>query len=763
MSAEASLPIEVSDEPLVGWRCWHVLPHEGLLRPIFKRGLVWKPRQVLEALCPEEPHEVPAVGCRCGIWTVCHPLLLDEIGWTAAPPPGTARLPGILVVGEVSLWGNILQHERGWRASCAYPRHLYVFTDDPMIAETLRERYGVPVEWGADAERLRRLLPTQAGEDQGEEETSLRETLLDVLRTGLCPKALEELAGAALDVWPDLLKSPEERIEKARAELAKATTADDRENFRWHLVLAAADARVLEGDTLAARRDLWVRVARARRALARDLFEKQVEPLLKQRDELVEDLARGTVPRGRKHAGQPYSASSLTNKQHELPRLEERIVELIPEIEKLSAVPIPTYREWGAIARGVVLGSRPVAEPPSDDLRRDWHRQAMRREAALAVRERALVLERHALIADRAEQRPALEALERDRAEVAEQRVSLRRDVIAGIEHDRAALLEEVGELERRRRAALAALPGPWPPAEAPKAAAAPSGEPRLLLAPPRHELRERLRERGITLTQIAARANCSVSSVSSVLSGRQKNDRLLSAAVALLTETEADRAAGVEAANGSADIEAAPAPSSSAGIGIGHPALRERLRAARIPIAAVAEAVGSSKALVSHALSGRLAGRRGRASQVVPAAERLSANVAGTALPPPPLPVGLAPMARSVREALLRERTELDAIRQGMLAARAELTAARHVVAQERKKVEAEAQTLAHASRSQYTRLVAQQLGRRLKAAGISRTQVARASETCLSNVSRTLDGITTSAAVVVAAERLLAKTKRR
>ncbi len=59
--------------------------------------------------------------------------------------------------------------------SCAYPRHLYVFTKDAMLAETLRERYGVPVEWGADTERLRRMLPREARKD---EETSLRETLL---------------------------------------------------------------------------------------------------------------------------------------------------------------------------------------------------------------------------------------------------------------------------------------------------------------------------------------------------------------------------------------------------------------------------------------------------------------------------------------------------------------------------------------------------------------------------------------------------------
>jgi hypothetical protein len=248
-AAEEALPVDVSDEPLIGWRCWYVLPHEALLRPIYKRGLVWKPRQAQEALCPEHPHEPPADDCKCGIWTVCHPMLLDEIGWTSAPPSGISRLPGVMVVGEVSLWGKIIQHERGWRAGFAYPRHLYVFTDDPMLPETLRERYGIPVEWGPDAERLRRLLPPVAHtDDQPAADVSLRETLLDVLRTGLSPKILEELAAEAFDFWAKTwIHPPAERAAVRRVELAKATTTEERRCIRYNLAVDSADLRALEG------------------------------------------------------------------------------------------------------------------------------------------------------------------------------------------------------------------------------------------------------------------------------------------------------------------------------------------------------------------------------------------------------------------------------------------------------------------------------------------------------------------------------------
>jgi transcriptional regulator with XRE-family HTH domain len=526
---EGSLPIDVGDEPLIGWRCWHVLPHEGLLRPIYKRGLVWKPRQALEALCPEEPHEVPAENCRCGVWTVCHPMLLDEVGWTTAPPKGIGKLPGIMVVGEVSLWGKIIQHERGWRASCAYPRHLYVFTDDPLIAETLRERYGVPVEWGADAERLRRMLPLKDAEEHAEEEPSLRETLLDVLRTGLCPKPLEELAAAAVDGLPDFLQSPEKRIEKERALLASAATAKDRTDPGWRLAIAAADVRVLQGDPLAARRALWVRLARWQRSRGDDLLEKKIEPEFLRRDELLEDLSRGTARRTNGQPGsRPYAAQTLKAKRDQLEYFEQRIAGLIPEIEQLLAVPIPTYREWCAIARGVVLGSRPPAGRPSEDLGA-WHRRAMQREQRLAKFDRELAVQRHQLNVDQA-------ALEERVAALEQQRATLRDDVVAGVERDRADLLREVGELEARRRAALAMLPGPWPPPSVrrPRAKAVSRPVSRSYY-PQQQDLKALLKEHGITQATLAGYAGVTRTMVVNLLAGRTASARVQEAAQRLL------------------------------------------------------------------------------------------------------------------------------------------------------------------------------------------------------------------------------------
>src|SRR3989442_5464023 len=108
---------ERSDDPIVGWRCWFVMPHERVLRPIFKRGLAWTPRQAVQAICPEKAHVPPANGCKCGIWAVSSPKDLSEIEWVTDPPDGVDRVPGGLVVGQIAMWADVVEHERGWRSS----------------------------------------------------------------------------------------------------------------------------------------------------------------------------------------------------------------------------------------------------------------------------------------------------------------------------------------------------------------------------------------------------------------------------------------------------------------------------------------------------------------------------------------------------------------------------------------------------------------------------------------------------------------------
>jgi hypothetical protein len=129
---------EADREAITAWRRWFVLPEEYLLRPIYKRGLAWKPREALEAVCP----------------------------WTFAPPKGLDPLPGVLVVGQISMWGRLIEHEHGWRSSHAYPKHLYAFTEDAALAAALRDTYLVPVEYGDKAQALAERLPAADAYDE---------------------------------------------------------------------------------------------------------------------------------------------------------------------------------------------------------------------------------------------------------------------------------------------------------------------------------------------------------------------------------------------------------------------------------------------------------------------------------------------------------------------------------------------------------------------------------------------------------------------
>jgi transcriptional regulator with XRE-family HTH domain len=765
---ESPLPVDLSAEPLVGWRCWFVLPHELLLRPIYKRGLVWKPREPLQAVCPDDLHEVPADGCKCGVWTVCHPMLLDEIGWTTAPPKGIDKLPGVMVVGEVSLWGNIVQHERGWRASFAYPRHLYVFTDDPMIAETLRERYGVPVEWGADAERLRRFLPGEDPEDNEPAPTpdpaKLAEILLGVVDAGLVPAEIRGLVVQALkDQAADIDKAPSDRIKEAQQALTRTWySREDRQAFRRRLGLAAAEEQALNhASYLDGSRAAWVRLVRWQRARG-EAKRTEMVGWIRWRDEVLDDLARGT----HRTTGQPYARGTLACKRSNLKTYERWIAQAASEIEPLMAVEIPTYRAWRAMMAGLIVARSVRHEaPPATEELRACHQALMRRHERLAGQERLLALERARLIGDRGafeeRQRMAEAKLLQDRETLESERGQLREDVLAGVKRDHAELLAEVGELERRRRAALAMLPGPWAPDHrinaAPGRASSPgAGEskcdnnPEPIVATPRTDLLERMRALGISQRQLAAAAGIGASNVSRALAGRTKSARVLEAAEVLIVRAEAGASTPTEAT----------LPAGPGHVGVGHPALSERLRVAGIIHADVAAASGCSRALVSHVLSGRTGEARGKTVTIVQTAERLLAEAAGHAVDSSPAPS--SPASRSVstvRDALVRERAELDELRRAVLAEREQANVFTRHVAEQQRRLDVEKQKLARTAEAARLRHIAAGLPRRLELAGITRTQLANAARRDLSQVSRVLAGYATSPHIIEVAERLLAR----
>jgi hypothetical protein len=81
---------------------------------------------------PPTPHLAPGKDCTCGVWAF---RTLEEFQKMAASYE-------VAVVGQVYLWGRILECENGYRAQFAYPKELWLMNGEH---ESLGWIYDVPV------------------------------------------------------------------------------------------------------------------------------------------------------------------------------------------------------------------------------------------------------------------------------------------------------------------------------------------------------------------------------------------------------------------------------------------------------------------------------------------------------------------------------------------------------------------------------------------------------------------------------------------
>jgi hypothetical protein len=146
-------------EPFVGWRVWLLSREpEGFRLKSLVHRVIWEPGDPLMASClrrrsylswvrESARHEAPDEGCECGVYATQAEMLSEYLCL------GPVDRPLACAFGRVSLWGQVLECERGWRASVAYPRHIYLPAQPlarhgqapTQIALDLTE-YGVPVE-----------------------------------------------------------------------------------------------------------------------------------------------------------------------------------------------------------------------------------------------------------------------------------------------------------------------------------------------------------------------------------------------------------------------------------------------------------------------------------------------------------------------------------------------------------------------------------------------------------------------------------------
>lgn len=108
-------------EPIRAWRVWLECPRRDgslVLGSLTQAGggTRWDIDAPLKATCPSLRHPAPTQGCTCGIYA--HKTRAAAIQHAA----GVATA----VVGEVAIWGRIIEHQRGYRAQYAEPKAIWL-------------------------------------------------------------------------------------------------------------------------------------------------------------------------------------------------------------------------------------------------------------------------------------------------------------------------------------------------------------------------------------------------------------------------------------------------------------------------------------------------------------------------------------------------------------------------------------------------------------------------------------------------------------
>ena len=120
--------VERRSETIDGWRVWNLGFREGLPALLPAGSGVddpWPLRRAARARCgtssllrgTRRPHDAPDPACTCGIYARRSLDLSPRVAPAYPVPP---------VVGTVSLWGRVIEHELGWRGALAYPARLTI-------------------------------------------------------------------------------------------------------------------------------------------------------------------------------------------------------------------------------------------------------------------------------------------------------------------------------------------------------------------------------------------------------------------------------------------------------------------------------------------------------------------------------------------------------------------------------------------------------------------------------------------------------------
>jgi len=123
-------------EVITAWRAWRVVNNGGYRLKALGTEHIWEPKAQVNAKCDSRSaaHPAPAMECQCGVWAFKE---LDGLVAAIGTSYGEIK-----VLGQVSLWGRVVETENGYRAEKAYPAELWLFDSS---LEELGLIYDVPV------------------------------------------------------------------------------------------------------------------------------------------------------------------------------------------------------------------------------------------------------------------------------------------------------------------------------------------------------------------------------------------------------------------------------------------------------------------------------------------------------------------------------------------------------------------------------------------------------------------------------------------
>lgn len=141
---------EITHEAMLGWRGWHVVADgEGHRLVSWWLNTEWLPRERIESVC-DEHGPLPDRDHDCGIHAFMHKdealaYIGQKVPFVGYPFVRQVEGRVCVAIGRVSLWGRVVEHERGYRGQYAYPYDIFLIDGTHEIARSLAARYAVDV------------------------------------------------------------------------------------------------------------------------------------------------------------------------------------------------------------------------------------------------------------------------------------------------------------------------------------------------------------------------------------------------------------------------------------------------------------------------------------------------------------------------------------------------------------------------------------------------------------------------------------------